>query len=234
MVTARTRLGAEAWTLRARIEHDAAVRFERLALEVARFDEWSPVVAMLEAAARDERRHFALCRQLVSHFGAVPPSGWADAPAPVAPPGLPARQATAYELCAACCVSETESMATLTELLHQGAGEVAHAVREIAHDEVVHAQLGWAHLSREAQSVGVAFLGPRLPAMLRGSVDAALFKPASDPALEDPGLVSVGVLPHSLKRQVFVRTLDEVVLPGLHGLGVDVGPARAWLDAARA
>jgi hypothetical protein len=125
-------------------------------------------------------------------------------------------------------------MATLTELLFRGAGEVEQAVREIARDEVAHAQLGWAHLAREAQLIGVAFLGPRLPAMLTGSVDAALFKPASDPSLEDPALVSVGVLPHSLKRQVFLRTLDEVVLPGLHGLGVDVGPARAWLAQARA
>jgi hypothetical protein len=39
------------------------------------------------------------------------------------------------------------------------------------------------------------------------------------------------VLPHAAQRQVFTRTLEEVVFPGLEAYGVDTGPARRWLEA---
>ena len=45
----------------------------------------------------------------------------------------------------------------------------------------------------------------------------------------DDGLLAHGVFPLARKREVFVRTLEEVVLPGLAKFGVEVQPARAWI-----
>jgi hypothetical protein len=227
------RLAAQAWATRAHVEHEASLRFERLGARLANLDPASPVVSMLLEAAADERRHLELCSALATHFGGSVPTQWPTSAPSVAPRAFGASQAMTYELCAACCVTETESMATLTELLAHGASEVERTVRDIARDEVRHAQLGWAHLAREAQRGSLAFLGPTLPSMLAGTVDAhALFGPVSA-ELEAEALIALGVLPHSLKREVFVRTLREVVFPGLEGLGVDVGPARGWLTNAQ-
>ena len=40
-----------------------------------------------------------------------------------------------------------------------------------------------------------------------------------------------GILATARKREIFVRTLEEVVLPGLEQFGIDTAPARAWLLA---
>jgi len=39
------------------------------------------------------------------------------------------------------------------------------------------------------------------------------------------------VLPHSLKRSIFVGTLEGVVFPGLEKFGISPRPARQWLEA---
>jgi hypothetical protein len=137
-----------------------------------------------------------------------------------------------YEVVAACCITETESMATLTTLL---AGEPDPAVREVLHsisrDEVVHSRMGWAHLSRESSSGDVAFLAPLVPGMLAGTIDEGLF--GATPADEDPeALLRLGVLPLAKKREVFLGTLEQVVFPGLERFGVDPEPGRRWLAHA--
>ena len=101
----------------------------------------------------------------------------------------------------------------------------------ISRDEVVHARMGWAHLSREASIAEVAFLGPLVPGMLAGTIDAALF--SAPPPDEDPeALLRLGVLPLEKKREVFLGTLEQVVFPGLERFGVDPEPGRRWLAHA--
>jgi hypothetical protein len=39
-----------------------------------------------------------------------------------------------------------------------------------------------------------------------------------------------GVLPHTRKRETFVKALRDVVFPGLERFGVDTAPARAWVE----
>jgi rubrerythrin len=229
-VTSARRAAAQAWAFRARVEQEAALRFDRLAAVVAGFDPGSPVPAMMRRAADDERRHTELCARLAGQLG-EPVTLEATELASIAPGSLDARQAALYEVVAACCITETESMATLTTLL---AAETDAEVREVLHaiskDEVVHSRMGWAHLSREAGAAEVSFLGPLVPGMLAGTIDEALFREA--PADEDPeGLLRLGVLPLAKKREVFLGTLEEVVFPGLERFGVDAGPARAWLSA---
>jgi hypothetical protein len=144
------------------------------------------------------------------------------------------REKLLYEVVAACCITETESMSVLTTLLHSARGERMRAVlHEIARDEVTHSRLGWAHLAHEHGQIDVRFLGSLVPVMLEGTVSDALFAAAAAPELEDPQLLQHGVLPHSTKRTIFVQTLMDVTFPGLETFGVDTGPARRWLDQKR-
>ena len=76
-----------------------------------------------------------------------------------------------------------------------------------------------------------AFLGPLVPGMLAGTIDEGLF--GAPPADEDPeGLLRLGVLSLSKKREVFLGTLEQVVFPGLEKFGVDPEPGRRWLAHA--
>ena len=230
-MTSARRAAAEAWAFRARVEQEAALRFDRLAAVVAGLDAGSPVPAMMRRAADDERRHTDLCARLAASLGSPVRLEPVELPA-IAPPSLDERRAALYEIVAACCITETESMATLTTLL---AGESDPEVREVLHaiskDEVVHSRMGWAHLSRESTSAEVGFLGALVPGMLSGTIDEALLGPP--PVDEDAeGLLRLGVLPHAKKREVFLGTLEQVVFPGLERFGVSPEPARQWLATA--
>jgi rubrerythrin len=219
----------EAWAFRTRVELEAARRFARLSGAIAAFDPESPVPGLLRQAADDELRHAALCAKLSAAYGH--PAADEGADTLIAPPGLAPRAAALYELVAACCITETESVATLSTLLSEEAEpEVERVLREIARDEVAHGRMGWAHLAREAAAGDVTFLSPFIPSMLSGTVDAFLFA-AADPGLEKRELLRHGVLPHSQKREIFLGALRGVVLPGLEKFGIDTGPARAWLSA---
>jgi rubrerythrin len=222
---------AATWAFRARVERDAERRFERLAAVIASFDPASPGLELMRQAALDERRHAGLCAALAVEYGAREESlqGGTEE-ASIVPRGLGKREAALYEVVAACCVTETESVATVASLLGEDlAPRVREVVHEIARDEVVHSKMGWAHLAREAGALDPRFLSPFVPAMLSGAVDERVFSAADDEIGDE--LLRHGVLPLSRKREIFVGTLAEVVLPGLEQFGIDTAPARAWLDA---
>jgi hypothetical protein len=222
-------IAGEAWAFRARVEREAANRFRRLSATIPAFDPDSPVCGLLWRAAEDEDRHAELCAGLSTSYGCPAAGNAADVP--IAPRGFGARDAILYEMVAACCITETESVATLATLLGERAEPRVRAVlREIARDEVVHGRMGWAHLSREAAVRDVSFLSACIPTMLSGTVDEGLFS-AGETGPDE--LLRHGVLPPARKREIFVRTLEEVVLPGLERLGVSPAPARAWLAARR-
>jgi rubrerythrin len=221
-------LAADAWAFRARVEREAAARFSRLAGEIAAFDPESPVPAMLRRAADDERRHQALCAELAG--GPVPPDAGDGR---IAPRSLSPREAALYEMVAACCITETESVATVASLLAEDAApRVREVLHEIARDEVTHAQMGWAHLAREAAAIEVGFLSRWIPSMLAGAAGDQLFARGS-PELESAELLLHGVLPLSRKREIFTQTLLEVVFPGLEQFGISTTPARDWQDLRR-
>lgn len=219
----------EAWAFRARVEHDAERRFRRLAGAISEFDPDSPAVPLMRRAAEDERRHARLCEELAAAYGrpteVAPPLATEIAPSELGP-----REAVLYEVVAACCITETESVATVTTLLAEEAEpSVRTALHEIARDEVVHGKMGWAHLAREAKRMDVSFLAAWVPVMLAGTVDEGLFAAVS-PEADAAELLRHGVFPQSRKREVFVRTLLDVVFPGLETFGISAAPARRWLE----
>jgi hypothetical protein len=211
----------EAWSFRARVEREASLRFARLAAEIAAFDPGSPVPPMMRKAAEDERRHLALCEELAGG----PVAGGEDVR--IAPRSFGPREAALYETVAACCITETQSVATVTSLLAEDADPRVRAVlHAIARDEVDHSRMGWAHLARESGFIDVRYLSGWLPAMLGPAAGDAFEPVASEPA----DLLRYGVLPRARKREVFVQTLHDVVFPGLEQFGISTAPARAWLS----
>ena len=225
------RKAGQAWALRTRVEHEAAQRFSRLARSIPRFDPESPIPALLRSAADDERRHAVLCAELAAAYGETARDAGIDVS--IAPRGLSARDAVLYEMVAACCITETESVATVTTLLAgRLEARVEKVLHEIARDEVAHGRMGWAHLAREASLRDVGFLSRWVAAMLAGSVDGAFFS-EPDPPQEPDDLLRHGIFPPSRKRAVFMETLEEVVFPGLEKFGIDTRPARFWLAERR-
>lgn len=221
---------AAAWRFRCGVEREAHVRFARLAAWLDGCGFPGLLVDMALRASSDEQRHAVRCADLMEEYGAsaagLPPA----APAVLAPAGLAPRATVLYEAVAACCVTETGSVGVLTTLLGSvRGGRLRRTLRELAADEVLHSRLGWAILASERERGTASLLGPWVPAMLEGSIDANLFRPGA-PEEEDGALLDHGVLPHSLKREVFTRTALEVVFPGLEAGGVDTGPARRWLE----
>ena len=65
-----------AWAFRTRVEREAAERFARLGPAIASWDAASPVVALMERAAGDERRHAAFCAELAGRYGDAVGSEW--------------------------------------------------------------------------------------------------------------------------------------------------------------
>ena len=216
---------AAAWVRRCALEAQAQSRFERLAQQL---EGLSPDLAeRAVGAAQDEALHATLCADLARQYGAPRPDAAKQLAPPIAPRALGASQALAYEMVATCCVAETQSMTLLTELLPQAATpQMKRALREIARDEVGHSQLGWAFLA--FAKADLAFLGPLLPSMLAGSVDADFFSGAGAP--DDERGLGHGLLPPRRRRALFLSTARELILPGLSQVGVDVGPAAAWVE----
>lgn len=234
-------VAASAWRFRHQVELEAEARLARLADRLEEIGAAREMVALALRSSGDERRHAALCAEIAGGYGAaIPPrSGSREgvgSPAPrivreIAPAGLLLRGRVLYEVVASCCITETESMGVLTTLLEAARSpRLRRVLRELAEDEVRHSRLGWAHLASEHAQGATSFLGPLVPAMLAGSVGPELFS-AGPPAEEDEALLEHGVLPRRLKLEVFRRTLEEVVFPGLEQFGVSTAPARAWLDA---
>ena len=179
-------------------------------------------------AAEDERRHAELCAGLARQYGKQPDADAEEGR--IAPASFGVREAALYETVAACCVTETGSVATVASLLAADSfPEVRDTLHQIARDEVVHGRMGWAHLARESAAYDVSFLARWIPPMLAGAAGEGLFAPVDD-ALESAELLRYGVLPQSQKREIFVQTLEEVVFPGLEQFRIDARPARGWLN----
>lgn len=219
---------AGAWAVRYRIETEASLRFGSLAGRLARFGAPKALVELAERASKDEIRHAAHCERLFHGLGGKKLTA-IDRVVEYAPPEWTEAERLTYEMVAQCCVAETQSTATLVTLLDAAeTPELRSVLHELARDEVHHSRLGWAYLAWARPQVDFAFLGPVLPSMIGGSAGPEMFAPPADDA-DRPELLRQGLIPQSMRRQVYVETLETVVFPGFDTVGVDTGPARRWL-----
>lgn len=233
MTASTMRVAASAWCFRHRVEVEAEARFTRLAQRLNALGAARSLIDLALRSAQDERRHAVICAELARDLGAEAPSV-RPVLQEIAPATLTLRGKVLYEIVAACCIAETESMGVLTTLLAAVRdSRLRRTLRELCSDEVRHSRLGWAHLASEHGLHATDFLAPLLPGMLEGNAPADLFRQV--PADRNgEALLDYGVLPHRLKRQVFTETLERVIFPGLEACGVDTGAARAWLARRRA
>ena len=207
------RAAGEAWAFRARVEQkqsSGSTGGER----GRRLRPGLPVPAMMRRAADDD----AGTRSCVPASRAASAIQLRSTRTPAcrpSPPGtLDARQAALYEVVAACCITGTESMATLTTLL---AGETDPEAREvctaISQDEVVHARMGWAHLSRES----VRPRGRSSGRSFRQCSPAPSTRGCSIPRRRTRirrGCSASGVFPLAKKREVFLGRSSRSSFPG--------------------
>ena len=223
------RLAGKAWAFRHAVERDATMRFGRLARRLERIGTPAPLVKMAEQASKDESKHMGYCGELAEKYGA-PLLDEPLVPSEIAPSELRPRQRVLYEL-AATCVAETESTHMLLTLLGGAKkGAMRALLREFSRDEVTHARMGWAVLASHKSSDDLSFLATWIPYMLATTAGDS-FAPHQRGS-EDPSLFDHGVLPFSVRKQVFVQALEDVIFPGLEALGVDSAPSRAWLTKA--
>jgi hypothetical protein len=228
MTHAAVTRAAGLWAHRALAELDAAARFERLATILRDTGAKPLVVDMARAAADDERRHHTRCIALACRFGVRPAASHGNAPQLAAGTRTLAEQAL-YETVSMSCVTETLSTALLMAIRAAAVDdEVAATADEILRDEVEHARLGWAHLAAEAPRRDLAFLGPRLPAILAHTVHEEIFGPDDAGPLADE-IAGLGGLPRARRYDVLVQTMRDVVFPGLRSHGIDTASAEQWL-----
>jgi rubrerythrin len=224
---------AGAWAARYRIETEASLRFGSLARRLEAAGAPRSLVELAERASKDETRHAAHCERLFRGLGGKTLKA-VDRVVEYAPPHLPETQRLTYEVVSQCCVAETQSMATLVTLLDAAeTPELRAVLHELARDEVHHSRLGWAYLTWARPRVDFGFLGPLLPGMMDGNAGPEMFAPAPE-EVDRPELLRQGVVPQSMRKQVYVETLQSVVFPGFETLGVDTMPAKRWLSEKQA
>jgi hypothetical protein len=222
------RAAGKAWAFRHWVESDATARFARMARRLEKIGTPAPLVEMAVQASSDERRHAGYCAELAARYD-HPLQEEVTEPSEIAPKQLRLRQRVLYEV-AASCLAETESTVMLVTLMGETKTQKMRSLlREFAKDEVTHARMGWAILSSHRERDDLSFLAKWIPWMLRTTAGDS-FKPETK-GPEERELVEHGVLPYSLRRAVFIKTLDDVIFPGLEALGVDAKPSREWLRA---
>ena len=220
---ARTRAG-RSWAFRCTVEQIAHRAFAHISNELEAQGYPRELVDAARRASEDEARHVILCATLAADHGVHDP---VELPMRVrlAPASLSKEDALVYEIVARCCIAETESTATLVELLPGSKGAVRNVVHQIASDEVRHARLGWRFLRHVFGKRDLTFLGAHLPSMLETG-GGPLFDPSTPPGVDD---AARGTFSLTTQRRLFITALEEVVFPGFEMHGVPVGEARAWL-----
>jgi hypothetical protein len=189
----------------------------------------APLVNMAVQASKDEGRHAGYCGELAARYGRSVDPG-PTMPAEIAPARLGFKKRVLYEV-AAVCLAESESTVMLVALIGATKNEeMKKILREFARDEVTHAQFGWAVLASQRERADLSFLSDWIPWMLRTTAGDSFKRPA--PGVEDDRVAEHGVLPFSMRRRVFIDTLNDIIFPGLETLAIDTTASRAWLRAS--
>jgi hypothetical protein len=171
-------------------------------------------------AALDEHRHESLCRTMAERY--------VDAPV-VATPALPFappahaeakndRERRALWIVGQCAFNETFASAYLA-LCYERAEIplVRAAIRQLLADEIDHARIGWAFLTtldREERAVISDWLVPLAVCNLREWRKVRL--------AEDERLARHGIPPASEVEAALVHALDDLIVPGLAHVGLNV------------
>jgi hypothetical protein len=213
------------WRGRMVSEHCSARVFAALLAPMMRAGIDASRQAAVATMVADELRHARLCASLVTALG-----GDARAPLPAELPDVPAHEdagpleALLRNLLAISCLEETAAVAVLEGVRHRAtAAPVAAIVRSILADEVAHARLGWSLLDEMHPLAGALCdrLGAYLVPAFR-QLFARFLVPSAHASLAGS---SVGACDPEQDRAVFLRTVAEVIVPGLEAFGLAAATA---------
>jgi hypothetical protein len=217
------------WKRRARSELQVGRAFAAMVPVLRERRASAAVLDRLERGSEEEVRHSEICSQLAETYGgeAVVRPQIDSVPLPRFDVGDEDLE-TALLVAGMCCVNETIATAWISACLSAAQtplGQMANRIH--LHDEIEHARVGWAHLASDAVSDATrSALGPCLPRLIEANAPGW---EREDPSLPPEGVPSHGHLPVAVSRRVFVDAVADLVLPGFAHVGVDIGPARAWL-----
>jgi hypothetical protein len=217
------------WKHRARSELQVGRAFAAMVPLLRERGASAAVLDRLERGAEEEVRHSEICARLAETY-----AGEEVVRPRIDSVSLPRFDVgdddleTALLVAGMCCVNETIATAWISACLAAAQTPLAMMANRIhLHDEIEHARVGWAHLASEAVSDATrAALGPCLPRLLEANAPGWERDDASLPA---EGVPEQGHLPVAVSRRVFIDAVSDLVLPGFAHVGVDIGPARAWL-----
>lgn len=208
------------WRHRAVSEARVALAFEALRPRLAAQRAAPAVLALVDKAIEDERRHSALCTQLEARYrgaDARPPEV-PSAPLPDFGTGDEALEVALLVL-ATSCVNESIASEWIRSCFRVATAPTAlFANREHLQDEIDHARLGWAHFASSAVS---AELKARVRPWVRRVLDANVREwRRRDAHLPEGGLHAHGHLSASEHDAVIDAALRDVVEPGLVLVGL--------------
>jgi hypothetical protein len=218
------------WKHRARSELQVGRAFAAMVPLLREQRASAAVLDRLERGAEEEVHHSEICARLAETYAgeAIVRPKIDSVPLPRFDVGDEELE-TALLVAGMCCVNETIATAWIGACLAAAETPLAVMANRIhLHDEIEHARVGWAHLGSDAVSDATRrALGPCLPKLLEANAPGW---ERDDPSLPAEGVPAQGHLPAAVSRRVFVDAVADLVLPGFAHVGIDTGPAKAWLS----
>lgn len=222
------------WLRRMVHEHHSAAVFSRLLPQFMKAGVTLEFKTTVLRMAMDELRHASLCGAIVELLG-----GSAEAPCDLATdplpehPGCTPREVALRNAMFVGCMSETVSIALLTEERELTTEPVIRTVVEqLSADEVLHAKLGWVFLAdswprldRDARERTNAYL-PVAFGYLERKMHGAMPVTAGLSSQLVAEMHALGCLESQQGRELFAETVREVIVPRLAELGLDA--KNAW------
>lgn len=207
------------WRNREGIEIEAAIIFKQLGHDLQELYGKDDLTALLSLkSSDDELRHAVRCQEILAHHeGHDYPALVPDFKIQFGPKYLTNKQRVLYMALGVCCITETLSTALLIEM-HERAfsGIIRNTIHEILVDEVDHARIGWAELSRQARVSDISWLKEYLPTL----VEEAFTSDIAPMLKQNDDLSIWGILSPKDARPIMESTLEKVIYPGLKQFGI--------------
>ena len=216
---------ADTWRRRSQAEFLAISTFAVLSMDLCAARAPADVLSLTHRAAIDEVRHAELCARLASIYSGrdeLPPPGLSDLPDD---PKRPKRDQAVANALLVSCVAETVATVVLATVRQDVEDPVVDAVLEQLYaDEVQHARLGWAYLAANVRDGGDRFrevAAEMIPIAVAGAANVVDKPKPEDPS--SPRLKAHGFVTPTEERELFAKTVKEVLAPGFEAQGIPIG-----------
>jgi len=217
------------WTVRATAEHESALVFAALLPFAAEAGADLDTQAVVLGMAEDEMRHAAVCADVARRLGGTPAP-----PAPVAIPrsARPIEEQLLKHVIYGSCMTETVNVARLVDASENARDPyMQHALRALLADEVRHARFGFALLADWRPWLAAHPDARRATELSLPQAFAALERTLSGVGASREGFgdddLALGSPDPARLAEIFYRTVEEAVVPGLAHAGF--AAAAAWV-----